>query len=81
MTDRTKSHLVLLMAICLGICFVELFLIHRYVTPSTASRDVIVAELLEQLAPSARIEIITSNAFCEGWGGRPLIDLDCRSGR
>ena len=81
MTDRTKSKLVLLMAICLGICFIEHFLIHRYVTPSTASRDVIVAELLEQLTPNASIEIITPDAFCEGWGGRPSIDLDCRSGR
>jgi len=81
MTNRNKSELVLLIAICLGICFVELFLIHRYVTPSTASRDVIVAELLKQLTPSASIEIIIPDAFCEGWGGRPSIDLDCRSGR
>ena len=81
MMNRKNSKLVILIAICLGICCVELLLIHRYVTPSTSSRDLIVAELLERLTPSSDIEFITPAAFCESWNGRPTVDLDCRSGR
>ena len=82
MSLTIKNKIIILVVTCLGFCLAEFLIIHKYSPVPTSSREVVVTELLQQFPLKDGDELISAESFCSAWaGGRPVAELDCRSGR
>lgn len=80
--QNTKSKLRFhILMFCIGISLIQALLLAWYLPEPAASREANLEPILQQLNKHPTPELMSGHAFCLAWTGRPISEIDCRTGR